>query len=80
MEPILLRTKEAAKLCGITAKTWRSWSQFGKTPRPLVIGKLHFWRYEELVEWVAAGCPNRKDWKFQRTSKIEPLKRHNTKP
>jgi predicted DNA-binding transcriptional regulator AlpA len=34
----------------------------GKTPRPIRIGRIPFWRYDELKAWVAAGCPDRATW------------------
>ena len=71
MKPILLRIRQAAKLCNIAPKTWRAWYQLGKVPKPLKLGRLHFWRYDELVLWVGAGCPSRKNWDYQKEKKAE---------
>ena len=81
MKPILLRTEEAANLCNTPPKTWRMWNKLGKVPQPLKIGRLHFWRYDELVSWVDAGCPSRKSWNYQNEKKSEqPIKRRSPKP
>jgi predicted DNA-binding transcriptional regulator AlpA len=69
VKSILLRTEEAVNLCNTPQKTWRMWNKLGKVPQPLKIGKLHFWRYDELVSWIDAGCPVCKLWKFQSETK-----------
>ncbi|MCL2624486.1 MAG: helix-turn-helix domain-containing protein [Planctomycetaceae bacterium] len=62
MQSILLNTKDAAALCGVTIKRWRTWNTLGKIPAPLRIGKNFFWKHAELVRWVEADCPARKHW------------------
>jgi len=60
--PLLLRTAGAAALCSTSVRTWRMWGMIGRIPRPVYIGRIPFWRYDELKAWVAAGCPNRATW------------------
>lgn len=60
--PLLLTTRQAAALCSISVRTWRTWGTIGKIPRPFYIGRTPFWRYDELKAWVAAGCPDRTTW------------------
>ncbi len=62
MTPLLLKTSEAAKLCGVSHKLWRTWNAIGKNPAPVRIGPTLFWKQEELVRWVDAGCPARLRW------------------
>ena len=62
MKPILLNTRDAAALCGVTIKRWRTWNALGKIPAPLRIGKACFWKHDELVDWIDEGCPTRKYW------------------
>ncbi len=64
-EPLLLKVKQAASLCGCSDRTWRSWDSAGLTPKPLRIGRSIFWRPKELTDWIDAGCPNRKEWLAQ---------------
>ena len=60
--PLLLRTHEAAALCGKSQRTWRSWDAAGHIPQPIRIGRSTLWRADELRAWVAAGCPQRREW------------------
>lgn len=56
-EPLLLRDREAAALCGIsTAHLWRCWAA-GRFPRGVLIGRCRRWSTQELREWIEAGCP-----------------------
>jgi predicted DNA-binding transcriptional regulator AlpA len=62
-KPFLLRASQAAKLCGVSLRTWRTWDSAGRIPAPVRIGSRSvFWRADELRAWVAAGCPRRADW------------------
>jgi len=60
--PLLLTAPEAAALCSISLRTWRSWDTAGRIPRAVRIGRSTFWRSAELRAWVAAGCPDREIW------------------
>ena len=62
-EKLLLRCGEAADLCGCSDKTWRHWYYSGRVPAPVRIGRSMFWRREEIIDWVAAGCPSLETWK-----------------
>jgi len=66
LAPLLLRAPEAAVLCSTSTRTWRTWGTIGKIPRPIHIGRIPFWRYDELKAWVDAGCPNRTTWDAMR--------------
>lgn len=33
-------------------------SKTGRMPRPVKIGALVRWRRREILDWIAAGCPN----------------------
>ena len=64
--PLLLRAPEAAALCNVSLRTWRSWDTGGKIPSPVRIGRSTFWRPGELHAWVDAGCPERHLWQWRR--------------
>jgi len=66
LEPLLLRAVQAAEVCGTSVRTWRIWDSTGKIPQPIRIGRVTFWRYDELRAWVAAGCPDRARWEASR--------------
>ncbi len=59
---LLLKACEAAALCNISVRTWRSWDTAGRIPNPVRIGRSLLWRADELREWVEAGCPRRDVW------------------
>ena len=58
--PILYTTKEAAAFCMISESNWYKLNRKGYIPKPVRIGTMYRWRKNDLVDWVAAGCP--KDW------------------
>jgi predicted DNA-binding transcriptional regulator AlpA len=60
--PLLLTAKQAAKICGKSLRTWRTWDSAGWIPRPVRIGRSTLWRADELRAWVEAGCPRRTEW------------------
>ena len=62
LSPLLLRASDAAAACHTSVRTWHSWNSSGRIPRPIRIGRMVFWRPEELKAWVAAGCPDRAAW------------------
>lgn len=59
---LLLEAREAARLCGRSLRTWRTWDAGGLVPSPVRIGRSVLWRRGELEAWVAAGCPDREAW------------------
>lgn len=59
---LLMTAKQSASTCGKSLRTWRSWDAAGLIPRPVRIGRSTLWRFHELQDWVAAGCPCRKEW------------------
>jgi len=60
--PLLLNARQAAALCGKSLRTWRSWDAAGVVPRPIRIRRCTLWRADELRAWIAAQCPNRREW------------------
>lgn len=62
VRPLLLTARKAAKICGKSLRTWRTWDSAGWIPKPVRIGRSTLWRADELREWVEAGCPRRAEW------------------
>jgi len=62
---LLLTALEAAATCRASVRTWRSWDAAGRVPRAIRIGPAKLWRPEELVDWIAAGCPPRSSWEWE---------------
>ena len=66
LPPLLLTAQQAANLCGVALRTWRSRDSGGLIPRPIRVGsRSTMWRYSELQQWVEAGCPPRAEWEAQ---------------
>ena len=61
-QPLLITSREAAKLLRISERTLWGIEKAEKAPRPVRIGVSVRWNYEELREWAAAGAPDRKEW------------------
>jgi predicted DNA-binding transcriptional regulator AlpA len=62
---LLLTARDAAIVCGISQRTWRTWDMLGYTPQPVHVGRAIFWRYKELEQWIEAGCPRREIWHYR---------------
>ncbi|MBI3408979.1 MAG: helix-turn-helix domain-containing protein [Planctomycetes bacterium] len=63
LAPLLVPTREAARICGIGQSTWFRLIAGGKIgPVPLKLGGRVLWRMEDLTRWTAAGCPDRDAW------------------
>jgi len=64
-QQLLLTAGEAAALCRVSVRTWRTWDAAGRVPRSIGIGRTKLWRPLELVDWIAAGCPTRVQWEWE---------------
>lgn len=62
LSSLLLTARQAAKSCGKSLRTWRSWDSAGLIPKPIRINRSTLWRAAELQKWVEAGCPRRAEW------------------
>ncbi|MDR1926009.1 MAG: helix-turn-helix domain-containing protein [Planctomycetaceae bacterium] len=64
-EQILLTSSQTASIIGVSLKTWRTWDQLGKIPKPILIGRKLFWRKDELIDWIENDCPKRDEWIYR---------------
>jgi excisionase family DNA binding protein len=63
---LLIDSRQAAKLLGVSERTlWGMWKA-GKMPQPIRIGQAVRFGYEELQAWGNAGGPPQKKWKWPR--------------
>ena len=51
-EPLLVSAQNAAKLCGVSTRTWRRWVAMGLAPQPIRIGRSSRWALKALQAWV----------------------------
>jgi predicted DNA-binding transcriptional regulator AlpA len=70
-EPALLLTaRQGASLCGVSTATWWRWDSAGRIPAALRLSPgCVRWRRAELVDWTAAGCPERRTWEAIQTAR-----------
>jgi len=76
MLPAIVRGPVAAYLCGMSAGSWSRHHAAGRVPDPVRIGGCVGWRRQELLDWIAAGCPDRRTWEVLRV----PEARRNGRP
>jgi predicted DNA-binding transcriptional regulator AlpA len=60
--PLLLDARAAARLCGVSVRTWWALHSAGKTPLPVRLGRRTLWLADELSSWARAGAPARDKW------------------
>jgi predicted DNA-binding transcriptional regulator AlpA len=53
---------ELAGLLGISTRTLRRWELKGLIPRPASVGMQRYWKRDVIDDWIASGCPARRDW------------------
>lgn len=71
VEPVLLAARQAAALCGVSVATWHRMTAAGRCPAPLRLSPgCVRWRRPELLEWVEAGCPGRREWEARRAAQV----------
>lgn len=61
-DPMLLTAAQTAQALGVSVRTLRAWDSAGRIPAPVRIGRSTRWDAADLREWVAAGCPGRREW------------------
>jgi len=66
VSPLLVSAPGAARLCGLSERSWRKLDRTGRVPAALHVGRRRLWNVEELRRWTAAGCPPRERWETLR--------------
>ncbi|GMU24676.1 MAG: hypothetical protein AMXMBFR13_47490 [Phycisphaerae bacterium] len=64
--PLAVDARRVAELLGVSLSHIRRMDSSGKLPRPIRMGHAVRWSYEDLTEWIRAGCPERDAWDCQR--------------
>jgi hypothetical protein len=68
IEPFLVPTPEACRLCAISEAGWHRLKSAARTPAPVRLGGKVLYRTEDLRLWVALGCPDRKTFEAYRSA------------
>jgi hypothetical protein len=59
-EPLAYRKQAAARMCGMSVRTWERLLSAGKAPRPDAhAGKCPLWTRSTLESWIARGGSSR---------------------
>ena len=56
---ILVDVAEVAKICGLSRSAFYKLVSSGRAPKPIKLGRASRWRRQEIIDWIAAGCPHR---------------------
>jgi predicted DNA-binding transcriptional regulator AlpA len=65
--PLLITDTEAARLAGIGRSTWHRLRAAGLIgPEVVRLGRCCRYRRDEVVSWIAGGCPPRIMWTARR--------------
>ncbi len=67
--PLLLRGVDAAALIGVSPRQFRRLDGAGAVPLALRIGVAKRWSLEDLVQWIAADCPSRDQFRALKKSR-----------
>lgn len=59
---LLLSKSELARELRASVKTIDRLDNAGRLPRAVRIGRAKRWARQTIVEWIAAGCPDREDF------------------
>jgi predicted DNA-binding transcriptional regulator AlpA len=63
--PALLTRQETAQLINVSLVSLKRWNRSGRFgPSPIKLGKCTRFRRDEVLAWVAAGCPARREWRW----------------
>jgi predicted DNA-binding transcriptional regulator AlpA len=63
VDKLLLSDREVGTLLGISRTLTRNLYNSGRLPLPIRLRRRTLWRADELKAWIAAGCPERSQWK-----------------
>jgi predicted DNA-binding transcriptional regulator AlpA len=61
---ILIDVKTTARLLNVSPRMVYRLNDVQAIPEPVRLGTLVRWRLAEIIEWVDAGCPPRRLWKY----------------
>jgi predicted DNA-binding transcriptional regulator AlpA len=60
----LISAEQAGAIVGVSKWAWFKYARQELVPAPVQFAGRHLWRKTELYDWIASGCPARKDWQW----------------
>lgn len=61
LDPLAVGAREAARLSGVSLRTWWRAVSAGVAPKPYKLLGKTLWRFADLKQWTDAGFPRRED-------------------
>lgn len=66
LEPLLIGVLDACRMLGISRAKYFQMKSAGRIgPLEIKFGRRILLRADELRDWVDAGCPNRRAWRWR---------------
>ena len=77
LRQLLLRSEDAAAVCGVSRRTWSRWNAAGEVPAAVSIAGVKRWPHAELAAWIEARCPPCERWSEMKNAAgaTNPLRR-----
>jgi len=63
--PLMMTVQELARELQLSVKTVRRHEKEGKIPEPARLGQQIRWPRQMILDWIAADCPSRDEWKWK---------------
>ncbi len=60
--PPLLTKEHMSELLGRSVRSIYRWEREGRLPSSVNLGSQRLWVLDEVLKWIAAGCPPRRVW------------------
>jgi predicted DNA-binding transcriptional regulator AlpA len=57
IEPLLVRAKEASRLCGVSPRKWADLQASGQIPPAYRLGGCVVWKLEDIRLWIQYDMP-----------------------
>lgn len=57
VERVFVTASQFAVMLQVSKRTLCRLRSAGKVPRPMRVGGIVRWRLDDIVQWMAAGCP-----------------------
>lgn len=67
---LMIDMKGVAELLGCCEKTVRRLKAAGRLPRHAKLGRRVLWPRAEILAWIAASCPNQREWAARRAEEM----------
>lgn len=54
---VLISAAETARMCGLSQSAFYKLVSAGRAPKPIKLGRASRWSRQDVLDWIAAGCP-----------------------